>query len=489
MMMFKQGRTGFTLILLSACTSENIITEQENSTPTFATVASISPSTGVRTNTALVCTASATDLEDGVVTLNYEWTVGSAWVATGDAYTVSASDTNVGDSIVCTATAIDSDNETATSTANVLLENTEPVLSQVSISPDSGVLNDSVLSCTGSVTDPDEQGLSPSYDWMISGVQVGTGTELDLYTTAALPMDSVECLVSVTDSQGASDSDIAMVSIDNRIPTSPTVLITPASPMFAVDDLVCSASGSIDADGQAVSYSYSWVSDLGAAVNGDTVLSSMTVAEELWTCTAVASDGMDSSDASASVVIGSECGDPLTDIDGNTYSTVEIGTQCWMGSNLNTTNDANGGAVSRWCCDCNQYGGMYDWSTVMNGSSADGAQGICPKGWHVPSDADWFALESYIDPSMTDPNYIGWNTTTIGDDLYLGGSYGFDWTTGGFSSNGNGCNYNYDRIGYWTSSNSSSTEAISRFFNTAIAGNNRDIRGKAFGFYIRCLKD
>jgi hypothetical protein len=62
-----------------------------------------------------------------------EWTVGSAWVATGDFYTVSASDTNVGDSIVCTATAIDLDNEIATSTANVLLENTEPVLSQVSM--------------------------------------------------------------------------------------------------------------------------------------------------------------------------------------------------------------------------------------------------------------------------------------------------------------------------------------------------------------------
>ena len=191
-------------------------------------------------------------------------------------------------------------------------------------------------------------------------------------------------------------------------------------------------------------------------------------------------------DTAADVDPGCE---PVTDVDGNTYSGVAIGSQCWMGSNLNTTRDADGVAISRWCCDCDRYGGMYDWSAVMNGSSTDGAQGICPDGWHVPSDADWFLLESYIDPSMTNPNYIGWNGTTIGDQLYLGGPLGFDWITGGFSYGGDGCSYDFDRIGYWTSSNSSSTHAVSRFFNTAFSGNMRDLKEKRFGFHIRCLKD
>ena len=52
-----------------------------------------------------------------------------------------------------------------------------------------------------------------------------------------------------------------------------------------------------------------------------------------------------------------------------------------------------------------------------------------------------------------------------------------------------GCNYDYDRILYWTPTDYSSTEAVSRLFNTAYTGSNRDYRLKGFGFYVRCLKD
>ena len=181
--------------------------------------------------------------------------------------------------------------------------------------------------------------------------------------------------------------------------------------------------------------------------------------------------------------------DPVTDIDGNAYPVVEIGSQCWMAANLNTTRAADGSAVSRWCCDCGAYGGMYSWAEVMNGSTTDGAQGICPDGWHVPSNDDWFTLESFLDPTMTDPSYTGWSSTTIADDLYIGGPWGFDWITAGFSYGGDGCSYNFDRVGYWTSSDHSSADAISRFFNTGISGINRDPRTKTFGFYVRCVLD
>jgi hypothetical protein len=96
----------------------------------------------------------------------------------------------------------------------------------------------------------------------------------------------------------------------------------------------------------------------------------------------------------------------VTDYDGNTYNTVQIGNQCWMKENLNTTRDAGGNNISRYCysntnANCENYGGLYTWATLMNGAASSngnpsGVQGICPTGWHVPSDAEWTELTDYL---------------------------------------------------------------------------------------------
>lgn len=120
---------------------------------------------------------------------------------------------------------------------------------------------------------------------------------------------------------------------------------------------------------------------------------------------------------------GFTCGvSTITDIDGNVYNTTLIGDQCWMAENLNTTRDATGNDITRYCYDndperCEQYGGLYDWNTMMNGeessnSNPSGVQGICPEGWHVPSDAEWTQLVDYVvsqgyPNSSSDPNGAG----------------------------------------------------------------------------------
>ncbi|MEC7947620.1 MAG: FISUMP domain-containing protein [Myxococcota bacterium] len=487
------GPMPFTVLLAWSCGGDVLVTQKDapaGGAPAFSLEAAISPAAGVVTGTVLTCAAAAADTDGAALTPRYDWTVAALPVATGDTYTVRAADTDVGDRVDCTATAVGADGEAITSAASVSVENTPPQLHDVAIAPGTLVFNDSRITCTASVTDPDEDGLAATFSWLVSGSDVGTGAVLDLDTTAAQPLDPVVCQAQVDDSHGGSDSVGVVVVLDNRAPTEPTVAIAPASPTVAVDDLVCSASGSTDADGQAITTTYAWSSSLGAAETGDTVPSSATVPGEAWTCTATASDGMAAVSASARVVVAeSDCGDPLVDVDGHSYPTVEIGTQCWMASNLKATHDASGAAISRWCCDCSLYGGMYDWSTVMNGSTADGAQGICPDGWHVPSDADWFTLETHIEPTLTDPGYIGWNETTIGDALSSAGPYGFDWQTGGFGTGGSSCNYDYDRVLYWTSTDHSSDEAVSRLFNTGFSGSNRDLRLKGFGFYVRCIQD
>ena len=107
----------------------------------------------------------------------------------------------------------------------------------------------------------------------------------------------------------------------------------------------------------------------------------------------------------------------VTDIDGNTYNTVQIGQQCWMKENLRTTKYADNTSIEQgssassttayWYYPNNDasnmptYGLLYNWKAVMYNSSSSlanpsGVQGICPTGWHVPSDAEWTQLTDYV---------------------------------------------------------------------------------------------
>jgi uncharacterized protein (TIGR02145 family) len=101
---------------------------------------------------------------------------------------------------------------------------------------------------------------------------------------------------------------------------------------------------------------------------------------------------------------------PLTDIDGNVYSTVKIGTQIWMQQNLNTSRYRNGDLIPKvtdsaawvtlttgaYCYYNNDsatyaatYGKLYNWYAVND------SRGLAPAGWHVPSDAEWTTLVTY----------------------------------------------------------------------------------------------
>ncbi len=81
---------------------------------------------------------------------------------------------------------------------------------------------------------------------------------------------------------------------------------------------------------------------------------------------------------------------------GQTYNTVQIGEQCWFRENLNIGEriDAvvfqkDNGKIEKWCYDnlpanCETYGGLYQWDEMMQYTTTEGAQGICPEGWHIP---------------------------------------------------------------------------------------------------------
>jgi len=193
-------------------------------------------------------------------------------------------------------------------------------------------------------------------------------------------------------------------------------------------------------------------------------------------------------------------------MDGHSYGVVEIGDQCWFAENLRTTVYADGAAIpevtdnAAWAglstearCDYDNdasnvatYGRLYNWYAATDDSE------LCPTGWHVPTDGEWTALETYLGAnghSGTEGTALkstsGWNSGGNGTDDFgfsaLPGGYRNAW--GGFFNAGAGAG------GYWWSSSPSGGGAWHRFLTGSNPDITRDVSNRRVGFSVRCLRD
>ena len=212
-----------------------------------------------------------------------------------------------------------------------------------------------------------------------------------------------------------------------------------------------------------------------------------------------------------------ECGDASTvTFDGYTYDLVAIGDQCWFAENLRTEHYTNGDGIpdflynNEWesttngarsvfgeygacedfnpdgnACDStfslNEYGRLYNWYAV------DDSRGLCPTGWHVPTDEEWTVLTDFLGGLSVAGNEM---KTTYG--WYQGGngtnSSGFSGLPGGFRTtygafNGAGIN------GGWWSSSTNDSYAWGRYLDYSDPDVYRDYFPPRYGFSVRCLKD
>lgn len=93
---------------------------------------------------------------------------------------------------------------------------------------------------------------------------------------------------------------------------------------------------------------------------------------------------------------------------GKVYNTIRIGTQCWLRENLDvgtmvpgSQNQTNNSIIEKYCygddpSNCATYGGLYQWDEAMQYATNEGAQGICPPGWHIPTLAEFQTLSSAV---------------------------------------------------------------------------------------------
>ena len=220
------------------------------------------------------------------------------------------------------------------------------------------------------------------------------------------------------------------------------------------------------------------------------------------------------------------CGDPITYWDYD-YATVLIGDQCWFADNLKTNKFSDGDSIpsgltdGEWIttttgatavfgegssscaaawpgfCDETQslsaHGRLYNWYAV------DDARGLCPSGWHVPTDGEWMVLEMELGMSESEANSTGWRGTDEGTELKSTSGwdndgngtddFGFSALPGGGRFSSGGGFYSAGDFGNWWSSSSIGIDAWHRSMRGINPGISRNGYSARRGFSVRCLRD
>jgi uncharacterized protein (TIGR02145 family) len=197
------------------------------------------------------------------------------------------------------------------------------------------------------------------------------------------------------------------------------------------------------------------------------------------------------------------------------YRTTQIGEQVWMAENLNyyVAGSKCGGDDGKLSDDntsiCDKYGRLYNWATAMNLEASCNSsycasqvgekhQGICPSGWHLPSNADWNVLMKFVNPICTDNRNCagagtmlkakdGWNTSSG----YIAGTddYGFSALPGGFGDS-YGTFYSVGNLGYWWSASEYYSD-LANFWDVRYLYEDvfYDADNKRQLVSVRCVKD
>jgi uncharacterized protein (TIGR02145 family) len=206
------------------------------------------------------------------------------------------------------------------------------------------------------------------------------------------------------------------------------------------------------------------------------------------------------------------CGGTLYDYrDGQSYATVDVNGQCWMAENLNigtfsSNYQYDDGHITKACMYnnttyCDTYGGLYQWNEMMNWQTTEGSQGICPDGWHVPTDFEIFQMENFLDPAVNNPNQIYWRGNNVGGSMKeTGYTHWSGPNTGATNVSGltvfgagyrsySGSYYSLMHSATLWSSTQSGSYAFYRELSYTQARVYRNQLTKNFFFSVRCIKD
>jgi len=295
-----------------ASTSDEASVTVGNTVPVIDSV-EVVPSSDVTTTTVLTCSATASDSDAEVPTLNYAWDIDSVEAGTSDTLDLSTVGAVTGETVTCTVTATDPSGATSDpGTDSVVIENTLPVIDSVTLDPNPVRTND-VLTAITTASDADGDEVLLIHEWYVNGTPAGDASDtldgvshFDKSDTVYVVVTPVEWFPG-TETTGAEGLSVTSETIDvsNTPPSIDTVAISPDT-AIETDALSCEYTGYTDADGDEDASTYAWTIN-GEDAGSDPTLSGGYLADDEVTCTVTPNDGSDEGiDVSATIVIGSD---------------------------------------------------------------------------------------------------------------------------------------------------------------------------------------
>ena len=233
----------------------------KNSTPQWTSVASliVVDASGDSTTTAftqgtVTCLAAATDDDDGALIPTYSWKIAGVEIATGSVWTIDPDLSNVGDTLICEASATDTYGATITSTTSITISNTLPS-AVVSITPFPASVVDS-LTCSVTGLDPDKQTLTYSYTWVRNEDFEDNWANQQTVSGSFARGDEITCIVTPYDGLNFGEPSDGSTIISNAIPVVETIVFD-STEIYTEDTISVAATGS-DSDNEPLTFLYEW---------------------------------------------------------------------------------------------------------------------------------------------------------------------------------------------------------------------------------------
>ena len=267
-------------------TSDASVAVQINSPPSQPTV-NLVPTAPTSSDDITAIVTGSVDPDGDSISYSYDWILNGS--STGyTSSTLPASATSKGEVWVLQVTPSDAYSSGTPGEAYVSIGNTAPVVSNVSISPTTPFVTDT-LTCTASVVDPDEIP-QENITWtnITTAATLGTGASLAFTPGTVSPSDIIQCHFEAVDGDQTTDSGVATVELMNTAPHISSIAISP-DPAYADQSLTCTATAT-DPDGDTVSISYGWTIDGVVTAETTNTLSTGAARGSVVVCTATPTD-------------------------------------------------------------------------------------------------------------------------------------------------------------------------------------------------------